>query len=149
MLFPSPPPHPHHHTLSFLHMLDIGTLLQEAFCGTGHLQMQLSHASSRGLSTLDPESIHIDLTPQSTSYETGSILDQSTLIFVHKAQLWSCDSIHCTYHSLVHRLVSGYPIQLALDTVCSPYIQQLIRFSYTPTTRPLSCYVDQVRTRLI
>ena len=34
----------------------------------------------KGLSAPDPDSIHIDLTPQSTSYETGSILDQSTSI---------------------------------------------------------------------
>ena len=36
--------------------------------------------NSQGLSAPDSDSIHIDLTPHSTSYETGSILDQSTSI---------------------------------------------------------------------
>ena len=40
---------------------------------------------------------------------------------------------------LLHSLVSGYAIQLALDTVCSPYIQQLVCFLYSPTSSTNTC----------
>ena len=80
-----------------------------------------------GLSAPDPDSIHIDLTPRSTSYETGVILDQSTsivsalrtLLVTIRTQGPIMVMWQHTCHSLVHSLVSEYPIRLALDTVWS------------------------------
>ena len=50
---------------------------------------------------------------------------------MYTTQSCSCNSILTTRSC---SLVSRYHTQLALDTVCSPHIQQCTRFLYTPTT---------------
>ena len=121
--------------------------LSAVVCDDGFTDPKLPKQLSKGLPTLDLDSIHINLAPQSTSYEIGSIHYDcvcTTILnswrFVRKAQLWSCYSITC--NSLVHSFISGYPIPLAMDTVCSHTYNNasFVVYSYDCSTSTNMCF---------
>ena len=94
------------------------------FDGLDHFLMCVSCLCQvpSGLSGLCPDQIYINLTPQTTLYKTGSI-------HFHRVCTMSLNSADSTQGPTTHWytvLFMDIPSSWLLNTVCSPYIQQLL-----------------------